>query len=229
MQIMERMPQPPVRKKKLATTIATKDDWIARALHALVTEGVDAVLVLPLAKTLGVSRSSFYWYFKNRDDILDHLLKHWVNTNTQAIIEHAARPSRTIIAGVLNIFECWVSEETYSPKLDIAVRNWARQSKAVRRLVEKADSDRVEAIKLMYARHGFPAKDAFIRARVLYYMQVGYYVLDLREPMETRLSNIVAYLRAFTNQEPSREDVRQFVRFAEDINARRKLKGRSAS
>ena len=80
MRIMGHMPQPPVRKKKLATTIATKDDWIAQALHVLVTKGVDAVLVLPLAKTLGVSRSSFYWYFKNRDDILDHLLKHWMRT-----------------------------------------------------------------------------------------------------------------------------------------------------
>ncbi len=214
-------------RKKTSSIIATKEDWIAQALHVLVTDGVDAVLVLPLAKTLGVSRSSFYWYFKNRQDILDHLLKHWMDTNTQAIIDHAARPSRSAIAGVLSIFECWVNETTYSPKLDIAVRNWARQSKIVRGLVEKADSDRVEAIKQMYARHGFSDKDAFIRARVLYYMQVGYYVLDLNEPMETRLSYIGSYLRAFTSEEPSREDLRQFERFARKTNARRKTKGRS--
>ncbi len=221
------MAQGSARKKKPSSVIATKDDWIAHALNALVTDGVDAVLILPLAKKLRVSRSSFYWYFKNRQDILDQLLKHWMSTNTQAIIDRAARPSRSAIAGVLNIFECWVNETTYSPKLDIAVRNWARQSKMVRKLVEKADDDRVAAIKQMYARHGLSDKDAFIRARVLYYMQIGYYVLDLREPMETRLSYIVSYLRAFTNEEPSREDLRQFARFAKDVNARRKMKGRS--
>jgi AcrR family transcriptional regulator len=34
-------------------------------------QGVDAVRVMPLSEALGVSRSSFYWYFKDRDDLLD--------------------------------------------------------------------------------------------------------------------------------------------------------------
>jgi hypothetical protein len=142
-----------------------------------------------------------------------------MSTNTAAIIEHANRPSETAVKGVLNIFECWISENTYSPRLDIAVRNWARQSNAVRALVEKADNARLAAIKQMYRRHGFADEDAFIRARVLYYMQVGYYVLDLKEPMETRLSHVEAYLRAFTNEEPSKADLRRFLTFVQNTSA----------
>jgi AcrR family transcriptional regulator len=213
------MLQKPTRPAQRSTLKATKDNWLNAALATLIREGIEAVLVLPLAKKLKVSRSSFYWYFKNRKDLLDHLLQHWMSTNTAAIVEHANRPSETAVKGVLNIFECWISENTYSPRLDIAVRNWARQSNAVRALVEKADNARLAAIKQMYRRHGFADEDAFIRARVLYYMQVGYYVLDLKEPMETRLSHVEAYLRAFTNEEPSKADLRRFLTFVQNTSA----------
>ena len=210
-----------------STLKATRDDWLKVALATLISNGVDAVLVLPLAKKLKVSRSSFYWYFKDRKDLLDQLLQHWMSTNTAAIIEHAGRPSATAVQGVLHIFECWVSETTYSPRLDIAVRNWATKSSAVRALVEKADDARLVAIKQMYQRHGFDDEDAFIRARILYYVQVGYYALELKETMEARLSHVEAYLRAFTGQEPTKADVTRFRDFVRTSQASRVRRRRS--
>ena len=35
------------------------------AMEVLVSDGVERVKVLKLADRMGVSRSSFYWYFKN--------------------------------------------------------------------------------------------------------------------------------------------------------------------
>ena len=55
----------------------TKVDWVAMALDVLVSDGVERVKVLALAEQMGVSRSSFYWYFKSRQDLLDTLLLHW--------------------------------------------------------------------------------------------------------------------------------------------------------
>jgi AcrR family transcriptional regulator len=209
-----------------STLKATRDDWLREALATLISDGVDAVLVLPLAKKLKVSRSSFYWYFKNRKDLLDHLLQHWMSTNTAAIIEHAGRPSASAVQGVLHIFECWVSETTYSPRLDIAVRNWATKSNPVRALVEQADDARLVAIKQMYQRHGFDDEDAFIRARILYYVQVGYYALELKESMEARLSHVEAYLRAFTGEQPTRADLARFRAFVHDAQVTRSRRKR---
>ncbi|CDX18819.1 hypothetical protein MPLB_1730059 [Mesorhizobium sp. ORS 3324] len=62
-------------------------------------------------------------------------------------------------------------------------------------------------------RHGYDDEDAFIRARVLYHMQIGYYVLDLEEPFEAPVSHLAAYLRSFTGQEPADKDVAHFMRF----------------
>ncbi|AZO15937.1 TetR/AcrR family transcriptional regulator [Mesorhizobium sp. M2A.F.Ca.ET.043.05.1.1] len=191
----------------------TRADWINLALQTLISGGIESVRVLTLGQKLGVSRSSFYWYFESRQDLLDQLLKHWHETNTTAIVERARRPADTIIMGVMNVFECWADERLFDPRLDFAVREWARRSDDVRRMIDKADEERLLAIRDMYRRHGYESEDAFIRARVLYYMQIGYYVLDLKEPVEARVSHLAAYLRSFTGLEPSEADVAHFMRF----------------
>jgi AcrR family transcriptional regulator len=202
----------------------TKEDWLKAAIRVLTREGVDQVLVLPLAAKLGVARSSFYWYFENRQDLLRQLLDYWMNTNTRAVVARAERASDNIVEGVLGIFECWVDERLYSPRLDFGVRNWGRRSPSVRRLVAKADDDCILAIKAMYRRHGYEDEDAFIRARVLYVMQIGYYTLDLKEPMEARLSHLEAYLRAFTGREPPTADLRRFRKLTQSHKARGEAK-----
>jgi AcrR family transcriptional regulator len=191
----------------------TRWDWISLALQTLISDGIESVRVLPLGQKLGVSRSSFYWYFDSRQDLLDQLLAHWRDTNTKAIVERAQRPAESIIIGVMNVFECWADERLFDPRLDFAIREWARRSEDVRRAIDLADNDRLGAIRDMYRRHGYGEEDAFIRARVLYYMQIGYYVLDLKEPVEARVSHLAAYLRSFTGQEPSDADVAHFMRF----------------
>ncbi|TPI58160.1 TetR/AcrR family transcriptional regulator [Mesorhizobium sp. B3-1-3] len=191
----------------------TRSDWIKLALDMLISDGIESVRVLTLGQKLGVSRSSFYWYFNSRQDLLDQLLAHWHDTNTTAIVERARRPAETIIMGVMNVFECWADERLFDPRLDFAVREWARRAADVRRMIDQADDERLSAIRDMYRRHGYDGEDAFIRARVLYYMQIGYYVLDLKEPVEARVSHLAAYLRSFTGQEPTEADVAHFMRF----------------
>ena len=192
-------------------TKATRDDWLTVALDTLVSDGVEQVKVMPLAAKLSVSRSSFYWYFKSRQELLNALLDIWRDTNTKAIVQQASLPSSTIGAGVFNIFQCWVDERLFDPRLDFAVREWARRSGPVRRVVDMADEERVEAIKALFLRHGYDDTDAFVRARVLYFMQIGYYALELNESLEYRARYSAAYVRGFTDIQPTDEDIAGFL------------------
>ncbi len=210
----------PVRPTLVGNVKATREDWLNLALAILVSDGVDSVRVLTLSQRLGVSRSSFYWYFAGRQDLLDQLLAFWRERNTKCIVDRAGRPAANVVRGVMNIFECWVDESLFDPRLDFAVRAWAHLSERVRRAVDQADDERIAAIRDMFRRHGYDAENAFVRARVLYYMQIGYYSLDLNEPMDSRLSHVAAYLRSFTGQEPTQEDVADFRRYMELSPAR---------
>jgi AcrR family transcriptional regulator len=192
----------------------SREDWIQLARQTLVSEGVEKVKVLNLAQRLGVSRSSFYWFFESRQDLLNQLLDHWARTNTSSIVDRTMRPAATIAEAVLNVFECWVDETIFDPRLDFAIREWARRSETVRRALDQADEVRVAAIAAMFSRHGYEGLDAFIRARILYFMQIGYYALELKEPTEQRLSYLEAYVRGFTAQEATSEEIERFRAFA---------------
>ena len=45
----------------------------------------------------------------------------------------------------------------------------------------------LQALHAMFARFGYSEIEAETRARVLYYMQIGYDLAQLNEPMETRI------------------------------------------
>ena len=65
---------------------------------------------------------------------------------------------------------------------------------------QEADDERVQAIAELFARSGYEATDAFIRARIIYFTQVGYYALGIREALEQRFQYLEAYFEGFTGQ-----------------------------
>src|SRR5271155_3550625 len=205
---------PPERPAQIGNVKATRDDWLDLALSVLAAEGVAHVTVLNLSERLGVSRSSFYWYFKNRDELLDALLDRWDRLNTRSIVNEANEPAATVNEAVCSVFRCWVNPAIFSPRLDFAVREWARRSANVRKALDRSDRVRTEALKGLFVRFGYEDEDALVRARVLYYMQIGYYALDLKEPIEVRLNLTPHYLKAFTGAVPNEAEVDAFRAYA---------------
>ena len=197
-----------------AHTTATRQDWIDLALKTLISDGVEQVKILPLSQSLKVSRSSFYWYFQSREDLLAALLEIWAGTNTPAIVSRAQRPCPNITDAVLAVFECFLDSTLFDPKLDFAVREWSRRDPEIRRIVDQSDDTRMQALTKMFARHGFAPNESFIRARILYYMQIGYYALDIAETLDERLAHSRDYLIGFTGEIPSQETLDRFISFA---------------
>jgi AcrR family transcriptional regulator len=175
-------------------------DWLEKALEIFVEEGIDSIRITRLANELGVTRGSFYWHFQNREDLIDSLVSFWKDKNTAAItgsVEHAA----SLADGILRIFETCIDSSQFDPRLDLALREWARRSTAIRELLDGEDEARIEALRHFYLRFDYPMPQALIRARVLYYSQIGFYALGTRESLETRLDYTEAYFEAFTGQQ----------------------------
>ena len=192
----------------------TREDWLTVALDVLVSEGEEQVKVLPLGERLGVSRSSFYWYFKSRQDLLDQLLTEWQNTNTAALVAQAEAPAATITEAVCNVFRCVVDESLFSTALDFAIRDWARRSGKVRRALDRSDTRRVAALTAMFERFDYVPLESQTRARILYYMQMGYNEADLQESIDERMRQLPMYLYCFTGREPRPAELAAFTQFA---------------
>ncbi|MBC2837607.1 TetR/AcrR family transcriptional regulator [Paragemmobacter straminiformis] len=190
----------------------TREDWVRTALQILVEEGAAAVKIMTLAKRMGCSRSNFYWFFKDREALLAELLAYWQARNTAAIIDRAARPAARISQGVLNIFDCWANPDLFDARLDFAVREWARRSAAVAAEVGRADSRRLDAIAALFTRFGASPTQAIVRARTLYFMQLGYYALDISETPAQRMALLSDYVLAFCGERPADADKDAFAR-----------------
>ena len=177
-----------------------RKDWIQVALDTLVSEGVDSIKVSSLAEKLECARSSFYWYFKNRSDLLDALLNHWQSTNTKLLVESANQPAESINYAVNNVYIQWISGRGFDTQLDFAIRDWARRSGSVRRALDISDAARLEALTHMFERYDYQKPEAETRARILYFTQIGYDLTDLQEDWETRQQRGRMYLFCMTGK-----------------------------
>jgi AcrR family transcriptional regulator len=185
---------------------STRADWIRAALDTLVSDGVEAIKVVQLADRLECARSSFYWYFRDRGDLLDSLLEHWQATNTAAILTAAAQPADTVNLALGNLYASWIIEGGFDTRLDFAIRDWARRSGSVRRAVDMSDDARVQAITAMFARYGYAPDEAEVRARMVYFTQIGYDALDQRETLEVRMDRARQYLHCMTGRMPTDQE-----------------------
>ena len=204
-------PQDPATPRGRGAGRTTRDDWLNSALDTLVSEGVEYVKVLTLAEKLDCARSSFYWYFKNRSELLDALLDHWQNTNTKAIIDAATLPAGTINEALGNLYASWLAGGEFDTQLDFAIRDWARRSGTVRRALDLSDMARIEAISAMFRRFDYPESEADVRGRIVYFTQIGYATLDQRESWETRISRSRDYLFCMTGQRPSDDEASAII------------------
>ena len=178
----------------------SKEDWIEAALDTLISEGVDQVKVMVIAEKLSCARSSFYWYFKNRAELLDALLDHWQSVNAKSVISKSLLPADTINEALINVFECWVDEALFDTRLDFAIREWARRSGTVRRAMDISDSYILDALAQMFMRFGYARPEAETRARIVYYTQIGYNTMDPQESMDARMARGPEYVFCMTGQ-----------------------------
>ncbi|GAB5468251.1 MAG: TetR/AcrR family transcriptional regulator [Rhodospirillales bacterium] len=189
----------------------SREAWIELALRVLIEEGEEQVKILGLAKRLGVTRGSFYHHFASRQELIDELLQRWRQQNTVGLVHQASLETETLAQAILNVFRCWSSDRHFNPSLDFTVREWARRSTAVRREVTAADEERCAALAALYGRFGYSEEEAAVRARILYLVQLGYFLLEPVVDPEERLLTVREYLLAFGGSDVTESDLEAFA------------------
>ena len=197
--------------KKHSGWRGSEEFWLDGAYKLLVENGVDAVKVMPLAKALDMSRTSFYWHFEDRDALLDALIEQWKKQNTGNLITQTSIYAETITEAVLNLFDCWVNPQLFDARMDFAIRNWAHQSPALKQTLEQTDKKRIEAIKAMFLRFDFDEEQADVRAHTVYYTQVGYISMMVDEPVTIRFKKIPTYVETFAGSYPTTTEIARFM------------------
>lgn len=171
-----------------------RDAWIEAGRRALIAGGVGTVKVEPLAAALGVTTGSFYWHFGDRDELLTALLDDWELRNSDAMFAAASRHDGDAAAALRAVFNVWIEEADYSPAWDSAIRDWARTDERAAQRVRRVDDRRIRLLASLFAKRGERGPRAFIRARVTYFHQVGYYAMRITESHARRRRLLPLYI-----------------------------------
>jgi len=200
-----------VSKEKQKGWRGSETLWLDAAYQLLIESGVDAVKVMPLAKSLGLSRTSFYWHFSDREALLSALIERWQQKNTANLIIQTQLLAESISEAIFNLFDCWVNPELFDARMDFAIRNWAQQSASLKQRLQETDLQRIGAIYQMFLKFNYSQEQANARAHTVYYTQVGYITMMVDEPMSERLQLTPAYIENFTGRYPSEGEISDFM------------------
>jgi AcrR family transcriptional regulator len=174
--------------------VHTGRDWIETAKACLIEQGIAGLRVTRLAERMNVTRGGFHHLFKSRDKLLVQLLDYW-ESGCRFLPDDPVPPTANGAADWLDRATVrLIDARGYDPQFDLAVRGWARSDKRARWAVERVDRERMAVLQTLFAALGYGAAEAAARARILYYHQIGYYTVDIRQSATHRRRNLHRYM-----------------------------------
>jgi AcrR family transcriptional regulator len=181
----------------------TAQDWVDAALVALAGGGLAAVAVEPLAARLGTTKGSFYWHFAGREALIEAVLAHWEQVETDAVIALGdAEPDR--VARMRALLTIALRPPGASVEL-------ALQPSAGHRLVGPAlarvTRRRLDYLGTVFRDLGFGPEEAERRSVLAYTAYLGHTQLahatpDLLPALAGYVDGVVAVLTAGTADGP---------------------------
>ncbi|MBL8302337.1 MAG: TetR/AcrR family transcriptional regulator [Ideonella sp.] len=176
-----RRPRQPHRPATAARTALTPEVWIEAATEVLVDQGIDHVRVDVLAQQLEVTRGSFYWHFRDRDDLLARVLQAWREHTTEQLTQRLRRAGTDPAVRLRDLMSLPQRGRSAvrAARIELAIRAWARRDPTARQAVDEADASRMAYQVQVFTELGFTPDEARHRAFVLYGHQIAEALLQL--------------------------------------------------
>ena len=147
--------------------VRTKADWLRAARLALLHQGRDGVRVEALARSLGVTKGSFYWHFRDRRELMEALMREWEEeTSLLTDALKNADPRRAMEDVIERLAITTQTSEMGESPSDAAIFAWAALDPKVARRANAAERERMKLFRKLtgrsdladlffYAYHGF--------------------------------------------------------------------------
>jgi AcrR family transcriptional regulator len=195
----ESAPLPAANARRKTTESLTRDDWISGAWDMLGVNGLDGVRVEPLARRLGVTKGSFYWHFKDRQQLVEALLDRWFliwDDQMSPRMEQAADPADRVWA----LFESVVGRVTRGQT--VSLRMLSHNDADVARRIEERDAQRLGFLMEQLVAIGFSSDEARVRGQVYQTIMTGEYLRSGGLPLEERIARARSYHLMLSSPNP---------------------------
>lgn len=168
----------------------TREDWITGAWEMLGDAGLDGVRVEPLARRLGVTKGSFYWHFRDRQELLDVLLDIWFSIWDDQMspdIDGDGNAEERIWA----LFESVIRRTTRGQT--VSLRLLSHKDPEIARRIDERDAQRLAFLMQRLQEIGFSREEARVRGQVYQAIMTGEFLRNGGLPLEERIDRAHEY------------------------------------
>jgi AcrR family transcriptional regulator len=188
-------------------TRRSREEWLEAALDILSRGGGTRVRVRDLSAELGVTSGSFYRHFSGRDDFVRSVVKFWQHVSTTQFIERL-RGSNADPRARLKALTTGIIEEDLA-RYDVPVRTWATQEPGVATLIRRADEERLDLVREIFAALGFRGVDLETRARTFVTHFSLEHFMHVRRSKHDRLAEAQRLIELLMQPAPARAQRRR--------------------
>lgn len=157
--------------------------WIKLGLKTLKSEGLSKFSVEALARKAGVTKGSFYWHFKDRENYFTRIVDYWLDKQLKIIKHFSSQPD---VEPKQQLWDVMYYILTKNADDDSAMRSWVKHYEYATKAVKKVDKMRLEYLVRLFRDMGLCKDDAKLRANMLYFYQVGEHFVLVRDREGTR-------------------------------------------
>lgn len=186
-------PSTPTTRRRLS-----RGDWLDHGLHALADQGFTVLKADVLARSLGVSRGSFYHHFADLADFHRGVLDRWLEVTSLNLIDELEAEERDPAQKLAMMIDL---ASHHAGRLEQAIRAWAFSDHQVAASVAEVDRARIAYITKVLTELELSEGDANRRSLLLYLSNVGF-----------------SFLSSSLDPEQTRQVLAELVRFATGAN-----------
>jgi AcrR family transcriptional regulator len=174
----------------------SREEWLAKALDVIASKPHGKLRIHELVKDLGVTRGSFYWHFKGREDFVRSMAEFYDRWSTDQVIAAVEAGGGDAKQRLRTIME--VVFRNRLGRYEMALHAWAFQEPVVEEAVRRSEENRLAFVRTLFEEMGFTGRELDTRVRAF----VGYMNLDhssfAREGDAERLRLLEERLEFFT-------------------------------
>ena len=144
----------------------SREKWLKMAFDAMSHSCISKFNLDSLIKAMPVSKGSFYWHFKNREDFLFALVDYWNRHETDSVIQ-ALEALDEGVSAERRLWELMcVVYEFKNTRYDLLIRSLSLEFPELKQAVEKADMNRFETVRQLLGDMGFVGDELEMRTHV---------------------------------------------------------------
>ena len=147
-----------------------------------------------------MTRGSFYWHFRDRQDLLDAMLDYWERELTDSVIRHVeSTRGKDPVARILALGEFVIRNDM--SRCDSAMRAWAREDRRAAVVVRRVIRKRLKFVDGLFLDADFSPAEARARGHMLAVYIMGEWIILSGEAKKERLRLLRRQVQALTRKD----------------------------